>query len=207
MIDYYALLQLPRLPYLDEEELKQHFLELSSPLHPDRFSQASQAEQQAANERYAELNAAYNCLREPRKRLLHLIELERQSKPPDIQRIPPGTMDLFVEVGQTCRQVDEFLAERSKADSPMLKARLFQAGLEWADKLQTLHQRVNARKKELNDELRAMNDSWIKAPPIGDKERLASLPLERLEQIYRIYSYISRWEEQIQERLVQLTLT
>jgi hypothetical protein len=30
------------------------------------------------------------------------------------------------------------------------------------------------------------------------------LPLERLEQIYRAMSYVSRWMAQIQERVVQL---
>ena len=35
--------------------------------------------------------------------------------------------------------------------------------------------------------------------------RAAALPLERLEQVCRVFSYMARWTEQIQERLVQLS--
>src|SRR5688500_7123106 len=112
MTDYFALLKEPRHPWLDPDALKQKFLPLSAEVHPDRVHNAVGAERDTANRTYAELNAAYNVLREPRDRLIHLLELELGQKPRDIQKIPPGTMDLFVEVGQTCRDADAFLAER-----------------------------------------------------------------------------------------------
>ncbi|HWN95681.1 MAG TPA: hypothetical protein VNT99_11655 [Methylomirabilota bacterium] len=204
MTDAFALLNEPRRPWLDAEALKQKFLPLSSAVHPDRTHNAPEAEKQQTNERYAELNAAYNTLRETRDRLLHLLELEQGAKPSDIQRIPPGTMDLFVEVGQLCRDVDAFAAERAKVTSPLLKVQMFERGMEWTDKLQALQLRINAKRDELNSELQQMNAIWESAPAIGSPERAAALPLERLEQIYRIFSYIARWSEQIQERTVQL---
>ena len=204
MTDAFALLAEPRRPWLDAGALKQKFLPLSSAAHPDRTHNAPEAEKQAANERYAELNAAYNTLREPRDRLLHLLELERGAKPPDIQRIPPGTMDLFVEVGQLCRDTDAFLAQRKNVTSPLVKVQMFERGMEWTDKLQALQQRINARRDELTTELQQMNAVWEAAPPISSPSRAAALPLERLEQIYRVFSYIARWSEQIQERTLQL---
>ncbi|MCX8155718.1 MAG: DnaJ domain-containing protein [Verrucomicrobiae bacterium] len=206
MTDYFALLNEPRRPALEVEALKERFLKLSSSVHPDRFHHASAAERQAATERYAELNAAFQCLSEPKERLLHLYELETGQRPKDIQRIPPGTMDLFVEVGQLCRDVDAFLAERAKAESPMVKVQLFARGLEWVDKLQQVQAHVNAKREELLAELEGLNAVWEKAPPPGDPGRVAALPLERLEQIYRVLSYIQRWSGQLQERLVQLSL-
>jgi hypothetical protein len=206
MTDAFALLSEPRRPWLDADALKAHFLPLSTAVHPDRVHGASEAEKLAANERYAELNAAFNTLREPRERLLHLLELEAGAKPGDIQRIPPGTMDLFVEIGQTCRDADAYLAKKSTATSPMLKLRIMQEGLEWADKLQALQGRVNSRRDELTTELQAMNATWDAAPPIGSPERRAALPLERLEQIYRTMSYVARWTEQLTERVVQLAM-
>ncbi|WCJ60512.1 hypothetical protein NXS98_05110 [Fontisphaera persica] len=196
----------PRRPALEVEALKERFLQLSNAVHPDRFHHTSEAECRAATERYAELNAAFQCLSEPKERLLHLYELEAGQRPKDIQRIPPGTMDLFVEVGQLCRDVDAFLAERAKAESPMVKVQLFARGLEWVDKLQQVQAHVNARREELMAELQALNAAWEKAPPVGSPDRAAALPLERLEQIYRILSYINRWSGQLQERLVQLSL-
>jgi hypothetical protein len=204
MNDAFALLSEPRRPWLDAEALKQKFLTLSSHVHPDRVHSATETDKQMANTRYAELNAAYNALREPRDRLLHLLQLELGAKPSDIQRIPPGTMDLFVEVGQLCRDIDAFIAERANVTSPLLKVKLFERGMEWTDKLQELQLRINAKRDELAAELQQMNAVWESAPPIESPDRAAALPLERVEQIYRVFSYIARWSEQIQERIVQL---
>jgi len=202
--DAFALLDEPQRPWLDPEALKQKFLPLSSAVHPDRFHSASETERHQATTRYGELNAAYNILREPKERLLHLLELEAGAKPKDVQRIPPGTMDLFVEVGQLCRDADIFIAERSKVTSPLLKVQMFERGMEWTDKLQDLQQRINAKRDEIVAELQQMNAIWDSAPEYGSPHRAAALPLERLEQIYRVFSYIARWSEQIQERNVQL---
>ncbi|MEP6663588.1 MAG: hypothetical protein ABJC04_07980 [Verrucomicrobiota bacterium] len=205
MTDFFVLLNEPRLPWLDADSLKEKFLPLSAPFHPDRVHNASEAEKLSANQRYAELNAAYNVLREPKERLLHLLELELSQKPSDIQKIPPGTMDLFVEVGQTCRDVDGFLTEKAKVTSPMLKVQLFERGQEWTDQLNALQQKINLKRDELSSELKNLNSIWKSAPAIGSPDRRVALPLERLEQIYRVFSYIARWSEQIQERVVQLS--
>jgi DnaJ-domain-containing protein 1 len=205
VIDNFSLLNEPRRPWLNADELKEKFFPLSAPFHPDRVHSGSEEEKISANKRYAELNAAYNCLREPKERLLHLLELELGKKPSDIQKIPPGTMDLFVEVGQTCRDVDAFLVEKSKATSPLLKVQLFERAQEWSDKLNALQQKINQKRDELSAELRDLNSVWESAPEMDSPERAAKLPLERLEQIYRIFSYIARWSEQLQERVVQLS--
>ena len=206
MTDNFALLDEPRRPWLDADALKTRFHKRSTAVHPDRFHNAPEAEKAAASQRYSELNTAYQCLSEPKDRLLHLLTLELGAKPKDVQRIPPGTMDLFVEVGQLCRDADAFLAERAKATSPMLKVQLFQRGLEWTDRLTALQQTVNAKRDTLFTELESMNPVWSEAPAIGLPDRVVALPLERLEQIYRVLSYVSRWTEQIQERVVQLAM-
>jgi hypothetical protein len=203
MIDNFSLLSEPRRPWLDIDALKGRFLQLSATVHPDKVHTASEAEKATANQRYAELNAAYSCLKEPKERLLHLLELEHGAKPKDVQRIPPGTMDLFVEVGQTCRDTDNFLGARTKVTSPLLKVQMFEAGMDWTDKLNQLQQKINAKQNELLEELKTMNAAWD-AAPVDPEQRKVVLPLERLEQIYRVLSYVARWTGQIQERVVQL---
>lgn len=205
-VDAFELLAEPRRPHLDVEALKTRFLQRSSQVHPDRVHGAPEPERVTANTHYAELNAAYNQLKEPKDRLLHLYELEAGGPPKDIQRIPPGTMDLFVEVGEKCRDCDTYLAGRTNTTSPMLKLKAFQAGLVWTDQLLDLQQRVNARREALASELIGLNAVWEAAPELGSPERRNTLPLERLEQIYRTLSYVARWTEQIQERLVQLAV-
>ena len=206
MTDSFALLGEPRRPWLDPEALKARVVPMLASTHPDRVHGGTGAEKQAATARHSELNAAYNTLREPRERLLHLYELEAGERPKDIQRIPPGTMDLFVEVGQCCRDLDEFLQRKAVATSPMLRLSLMQEGLDQLDRLQALQGRVNARRKHLEADLKALNATWESAPPEGSEGRRESLPLEQLEQVYRSMSYVARWTEQIQERLVSLAV-
>ncbi len=206
MTDPFALLNEPRRPWLDEAALKARFLELSARWHPDRFHTAPDPEREEAHHRFAELNAAHQDLREVKTRLLRLLELESGSRPRNIQRIPPGTMDLFVEVGQACRDADAFLSQRAQVTSPLLKVQMFQKGMEWTERLNELQRKVNVRRDELCQELERMNPVWASAPPVGAPGRAPALPLDRLEQIYRALSYVTRWTEQLRERLVQLAV-
>jgi curved DNA-binding protein CbpA len=204
MIDHFASLDQARRPWLDLESLKAAFLALSAQAHPDRIHGGSSEERAAATDHYAELNAAYTCLREPKDRLAHLLELESGAPLKDVQRIPPGTMDLFMEVGQVCRDIDTFLAERAKTTSPLLKVRFFEKGMEWIDRLQNLQTRINVKREALLDELSRLDSAWMDAPPSNSPGRKAALPLARLEEISRIFSYISRWTGQLQDRALQL---
>jgi hypothetical protein len=72
--------------------------------------------------------------------------------------------------------------------------------------LNAQQQPINASREKLMANLNELNDVWDQAPPVGDPARAATLPLERLEQIYRELSYFTRWTAQIQERIVQLSL-
>lgn len=200
MTDYFALLDEPRRPWLDSELLKQKYLALSSTVHPDRVHHLGEAERAAAQERYTNLNAAYNCLREPKERLHHLLELERGALPKDIQRIPGGLMEISLEVGKACREADAFLAGKAKVTSPLLQVAFFERAEEFRDKLQALRQKIDALNSRLNSELTQIDGAWQ-----GDPEtRKPSLP--RLEELYRLFSYFARWTSQIQERLVRLSL-
>ena len=196
--DYFALLNEPRRPWLDPELLKTKFLARSSEAHPDRHHSAGEAEKSAATRGFTELNAAYNCLREPKDRLLHLLQLEGGGKPAALQNVPSKTMDFYVEIARICREADAFLAERNKTTSPLLRVQMFERGTEWTEKLQTLQKKLNDRREELTQELKSMNRAW--EPP--DQSR----PLDRLEELQRHFSFIARWAEQIQERIVQLSL-
>jgi DnaJ-domain-containing protein 1 len=199
MTDYFALLNEPRRPWLEPELLKEKFLALSARFHPDRVHNLGEAERAAAQERYTELNAAYNSLREPKERLQHLLELELGALPKDVQRIPSDLMDLSLEVGKACREADAFLAEKAKVTSPLLQVTFFERGEEFADPLRRLRQRVNSLEDQLTGELQRIDAAW-QADAAGRK---AMLP--RLEELYRLFSYFARWSAQIQERVVRLS--
>ena len=137
---------------------------------------------------------------------MHLLQLEAGEKPGGLTVPPAEAMDLFTAVGRLCRETDQFLAERTRATSPMLKVTFFERGLDWTDQLLNLQGIINSKQKELDAALRSLNEAWAEAPPLGDPGRAARLPLASLEELYRLSSYLSRWNGQLQERLVHLSL-
>jgi len=200
MTDNFALLNEPRRPWLDADLLKQKFLALASDSHPDRVHNASEAERTAVTQQYTQLNAAFNCLTEPKLRLLHLLELELGAKPKDIQQIPTALADLFAEVANNCRSADGFLAEKNKATSPLVQVQLFERGQDWVEKLNGLQRTLNELREKLMTELQSLDAQWIS---VDENSRRILLP--KLEELYRLFGYFNRWNSQIQERVVQLS--
>jgi DnaJ-domain-containing protein 1 len=200
MTDNFALLNESRRPWMDVDLLKQKFLTLSANLHPDRIHSASESDKIAATKTFTDLNAAFNCLVEPKRRLLHLLELELGAKPKDIQQIPTALADLFAEVSTVCRSADGFLAEKRQVTSPLLQVQLFERGQDWVEKLNVLQRKLNELREKLTDELKSLDAQWISADEVLRKEILP-----RLEELYRLFSYFNRWNNQIQERVVQLS--
>jgi curved DNA-binding protein CbpA len=201
MTDHFALLNEPRRPWLEPELLKAKFLKLAAEAHPDKQHGSSEAEKSPANRRYAELSAAYNCLAEPKSRLLHPIELELGAKPKDVQQIPPPLADLFAEVATVYRNADGFLAEKSQVASPLLQVQLFERGQDWVEKLNVLQRKLNEPREQLTGELKSLDERWMTADAVSHRELLP-----KLEELYRLFGYFNRWNSQIQERIVQLTL-
>ena len=196
MTDHFALLNEPRRPWLDAEALKAKFLTRSAEVHPDRVHQSSEADKLAANQRYTELNAAYNCLREPRHRIRHLLELELGAKPSDLTNVPDDLMEVFFSVGKSFREVDALLAEKARATSPLLQVQIFERGQDWVEKLGALREKISVRRELLVGELQAVDAGW---------EAAVLKPTDALLRIWRLLSFYDRWLTQIQERVVQLS--
>jgi DnaJ-domain-containing protein 1 len=198
--DYFELLNETRRPWLEPEALQQKFLALSASVHPDRVHHLGPAERAAAQQRYVELNAAYRCLREPKDRLRHLLELEMGTVPSEIQRVPPDLMDSFMQVSQVCREADAVVSDKSKTTSPLLKVQCFERAQVEREKVLVLQGKLNARRESLLAELRTIDAKWS----AGDRESRGGW-LSRMEELYRLFSYFDRWLGQLQERVVQLS--
>ena len=205
MTDHFALFGEARRPWLDPEELKNRFLNLTAAVHPDRVHHCGPAEREEAQRRFTEFNAAYQCLREPRERLRHLLELERGSQPAEVQEISPAAAAVFGEIGGLTRECDGFLGTRAQATSPLLKVELFEKGMALRERLSALLRDLDARLERLTEQMKMLNLAWETAPPVGSPTRAAVLPCSRLEHLYREYSYLARWSQQLRERLVRLS--
>jgi len=201
MIDYFALLNEPRRPWLDPDSVKKKFLTFSAECHPDRVHSASVSEREAAQKRYTDLNAAYNCLRENKSRLVHLIELEGGSNPKDVQNVPAALMEMFLRVREVCQRADAFLSERSGVDSPLLKVQMFERAQDMTESLAKVRQQINGWHEELVAQLKKIDAAWDGSQRRGNREDA----LKEIEGIYPLFSYFNRWNGQIQERIAQLS--
>ena len=199
MTDHFALLQEARRPWVDPEELKQKFLTLSSTVHPDRVHQAPVAERQAADRRYAELNAAYNFLREPKDCLRHLLELEIGARAAEVQSVPTGLTDTAFAIGQLCRTADALVRDHERATSPLLQVSLFERAQAEIERLTAARDGIRERRRGLLAELQALTSAW-EMP-----ETAANRPWVRLEEIQRLLGYFDRWLQQLDERIFRLS--
>ena len=190
----FALFDLEPAPVIDLAALKERFARETSESHPDRFAQSPEADRLAAETRYSTLNQAYQTLLDPRARLLALYEWTKGAKPPDIQRIPPGTMDLFKEVGEICQRLDMFLEIKRVKTGRLERAGLMAEELTLQDALVELRMKLEEFAAKVETELAALDTRWR----AGDKD------LAGLEAAYRKYSYVSRWRQQLEEREIAL---
>jgi curved DNA-binding protein CbpA len=203
MIDYFALLDVPRRPWLEADFLKQKFIALSSEFHPDR-TQGDESQKKESQNRYTGINTAYSCLRNPKERLSHLILLERGEHASELQNVPEGLMDIFMKVADACRKTDHFLDEKAAATSPLLKAQLFERGQECSDQMAALQSKLGGSREELVAALKQLDADWERQARTGTGQRQELLA--QLEEVRRLFGFVDRWISQVQERFVQLAL-
>ena len=192
MTDYFALLDEPRRPWLDEERVKETFHRLSRERHPDQVATATA-------DGFAELNAAQAALRDPKSRLRHLLALEYPHvavSGPAI--VPPALADLLFPVHTLLQRIDAFLARQAAASGALARALLSgeqftlreEAENQLAD-LEKLHATLLAGLQDFDA------TSWHQRPPGAEATLLG---------FYHGFAYLSRWIEQFRERMYQLSV-
>lgn len=191
--DFFAWLGVPRRPWLDPEEVKDRFHALSREHHPDQQAAGSNPETDAA---FARLNTAQAALRDPKTRLRCLLELEHPEIKVSGPAAVPGTLaDLFAPTLELMQKIDALLAKKAAVQSALARALLAreefglqEAAQERMAALETLHATAL-------EELRAFDVRWEPRPPDA---------AEALHAFYQRFAYLSRWTDQLRERLFQL---
>ncbi len=73
--DYFTLLGLPPTQAMELSQLDQHFRELQARVHPDKFADATSADQRLSMQWATRVNEAYQHLKSPIRRARYLLEL------------------------------------------------------------------------------------------------------------------------------------
>ena len=193
MATHFEVFGLTPSPWVDQEALKSRFHQLASECHPDRFHQAPQHEQVQAHERHTSLNAAYKTLSHTKSRLGYLLSLEFGESPQVVEQVPGPLMDRFMEVAQLIRGADKLNEKLAAATSPMVKAQLAGEAILLSDQLTTYRSGLEQELQSVESELPALAQSWTEAPDWA-----------KLRDIYRTVSHLSRWSNQLAERMQSL---
>ena len=190
MIDYFALLEQPRRPWLDENALREKFHQLARASHPDTSSKT--------NIEFASLSEAFRVLSDPTSRLQHLLQLESNTRASNGNGLPKDLEELFPNMTAVIRMADDLL-KRTRATTNALSRSLFKS------ELLTIQNQIAeslARLSELYEqtisELRMLDESWTTVP---------SPDFSHLRQLYLKISYLSRWITQLEEKKLQLSLS
>lgn len=131
MIDYFALLDQPRKPWLDVDLLKEKYHARAREAQPDQ-----------------NVNEAYRVLRDPKLRLDHL--LAGNSRP--MKNAPNELVDLFMEIAPVLHKIDkhngarvEQLLERVNTEYEETIEQLRRADADWPnnrEEVEQIHQRL-----------------------------------------------------------------
>ncbi len=187
--DFFALLGEPRRPWLDPEALKETFHRLSRTAHPDQ--------QGTEDADFARLNQAQATLRESKTRLRHLLELEHpEIKLSGPSNVPAALADLFVGVHGLLAEADAVLTKKAAASSALAKALLAREEFAAREKVEHVLKQLDALQADATAALQAFDALWTAARPPDAATTLLGL--------YRRFAYLSRWSEQLRERLFQL---
>jgi molecular chaperone HscB len=188
--DHFSLFALPRKLWIEMSALEKKFLELSWKLHPDKFVNASSAEQEASLRRSSELNDAYRVLRDPVARIEYLLELEGMRKEGEHkQQAPPELLEEVFELNESLDELRE--AKASGADLGSLKSRL-----EAEEK--NFQQKLN----EVDTQLQETAKQWDAAVDANASETDRKAIMVRLNELLNRRSYIRNLVANVQKELL-----
>jgi curved DNA-binding protein CbpA len=190
MIDCFALLDQPRRPWLDLEQLKQQYYELIKATHPDRHSAAG-SELDTAN-----INQAYRTLLDPRLRLEHLLRLEGIPTASST-KVPEEIADVFLETGTLIQNTDRLLTGSTR--TALSKALLRSEILEKQRIVDDLLEKLETMYAVALNELELLDSAWTATgSAAADSSALSALSIR--------FAYLARWIAQLRERKFQLSV-
>ena len=187
-VDSFAVLGLPRMAALDEQTLHRAYTEHSRTAHPDHGGDEAHA---------AQVNAAYETLRSPEKRLKHLLEIAGPEDAIAWRTVPldEGMMSLFSELGTAMDTTAKFLERKSKAASALAKALLTNEEWQHRESLERIGFELEQRKGGMEAQLPAL-DALIVRDDAGAWKQLAAMQAR--------FAYLAKWQAQVRERLLAL---
>ena len=178
--DFFSFLDLPRKLNLDMVRLDERYRTLSRQFHPDYFYNATPAERRLSLERSSYLNDAYRALKDPVKRVEHLLTIEGlapKNEQEASRQVPAGLLE---EVFALNEELDEVRAVRESGAAPD----------QWKPRLERARQPIEQKRAEHESELRSLAAEWDALVDRSAPEDERQPVLERLRDRFLERNYI-----------------
>ncbi len=179
VMDCFASLQIPRAPYADAAAVTDAFHHIAATVHPDAPD--------GSNSKFADLNLAWQTLREPASCLRHYLELEFPGVLAGAEHTPPALGDLFMDIASARQGALTFASKRDSAASPLNRALLEPERIAHYGKIESLISEVAARKDAAIEAIRARH-----ATP------------KQLADLLATITFLGKWMAQLRESALAL---
>ena len=174
---HFELFSLPQSYVLDRTELDARYRDMQRFVHPDRYASASDQERRISMQRAAQVNEAYEVLKDPLKRGRYLLELHGHA----------------VGDQQGSHQDPAFLMQQMELREALAEIRGQQ------DPLQALEQLA----REIRSQYEALEASLAEAFEAGtDLEKAVTLVL-RMQFYERLQQEVGELEAELEDELYQ----
>ena len=183
MIDFFAVFGLEPRPVIDVDVLGDLFANKSKTSHPDR----------AADGDFATLNEAFNTLRDPASRILHLLALSGEA--PQTKTASDGVRTWFGKVATDLQRFDRMFQPLSQETSSLLRAVKIREAQSILADLGEISEGLTSEKEGLLQAIVQIDARW---PNDRAEDR------NSLAQIACDLRFLEKWLAQISERRLRL---
>jgi DnaJ-domain-containing protein 1 len=183
MIDFFAVFGLEPRPVVDVNVLGDLFANKSKTSHPDR----------AADGDFATLNAAFNTLRDPASRILHLLALSGEA--PQTKTASDEVSTWFGKVATDLQRFDRMFQPLSQETSSLLRAVKIREAQSILADLEQISEGLTSEKEGLLQAIVQIDARWPNDRP-EDRDSLAQIACD--------LRFLEKWLAQISERRLRL---
>lgn len=189
-LDGFQVMGLKPSAAMDGEALQRAYATLSRERHPDHGGSDADA---------AAVNAAFEKLRLPERRLKHLLELAGPEEAKSWRTVPldEAMMAIFGRLGGVLQKASIMGEKLEGARSALVKALLANGVLKLRDELEALGLEIASKREEMEAGLGGLDQRWQN----GDSEAWKELAVLQAK-----FAYLGRWQAQIRESLLHLTV-
>ena len=220
--NWFAVMGFARAPWIDADQLKERYLELIKRAHGGRHLEnfdgalaktenSPEIAQPPKDGDQAAINRAWQTLKNDADRLAHFLELETGRDVRQKREAPERLIPLFMQLGPLFQQADQSLRKIREEISPILKAKHHLDAGPLLAGLSDASEKIFDLLLENQNRLRKADRLWRQLSVKTNSENFAKPPpnrselLKELQEVCLSFSFLQRWQNQIAEKIFQLT--